>query len=322
MGKDYDCSKKDNCCYYFENKNLQNKICDSCIYRKIKDNKGIENKDLEINKSELNTMQILDEVGMTDKKNLYTFNDRTSETTFFKCDFSNISETLKEYSKKEAKDSTKYSKIKPVWSNNFVFVVYLCLVIISGIIYFFISSNNSKYVYIDESIIKKNTNLNSSYTNKIIKSPSPDIDLEKSEGAIVSEKEKNTSIIDTTSIVKNTHEPTTPINEKISSLYEVKYSLRSVWDNYAIIDIIIKNNSDEKLNEWVLSWEFEANQKIEEMWNATFEQDGNAVSVKGMDYNFSIPADDAVNFGFRINYNTTNPVPKTCVLNGVICKVN
>ena len=82
MGKDYDCSKKDNCCYYFENKNLQNKICDSCIYRKIKDNKGIENKDLEINKSELNTMQILDEVGMTDKKNLYTFNDRTSETTF------------------------------------------------------------------------------------------------------------------------------------------------------------------------------------------------------------------------------------------------
>ena len=41
------------------------------------------------------------------------------------------------------------------------------------------------------------------------------------------------------------------------------------------------------------------------MWNATFEQDGNAVSVKGMDYNFSIPADD-VNFGFRINYNTTN----------------
>jgi cellulase/cellobiase CelA1 len=86
-------------------------------------------------------------------------------------------------------------------------------------------------------------------------------------------------------------------------------------------NVVITNNSSTTINGWTLIWTFPGNQTIVSLWNGTYTQAGETVSVTNAGYNAAIGANGGtVSFGFNANYNGTNINPTVFSLNGAICK--
>jgi cellulase/cellobiase CelA1 len=74
------------------------------------------------------------------------------------------------------------------------------------------------------------------------------------------------------------------------------------WGSGATVSVTVKNNSTEVIDGWTLEWSFPGNQKIVNMWNGAYTQNGIVVTVKNMTYNTGIPAGGSVSFGFNLSY--------------------
>ena len=66
--------------------------------------------------------------------------------------------------------------------------------------------------------------------------------------------------------------------------------------------------------------EFNGDQKINSIWNASLTQSGRSVTAQNAGWNSAITADGSVNFGFGANYSGTNTAPSAFALNGKACK--
>jgi hypothetical protein len=98
--------------------------------------------------------------------------------------------------------------------------------------------------------------------------------------------------------------------------FSVKYT-QNDWGSGATVSVEITNNGSSAINGWTLGWSFSGNQKITNMWNASFTQNGSSVSVTNQSYNSAIPANGGkVSFGFNLSYSGSNPVPASFTLNG------
>jgi cellulase/cellobiase CelA1 len=93
------------------------------------------------------------------------------------------------------------------------------------------------------------------------------------------------------------------------------------WGSGATVSITIKNNGTAAINGWKLAWSFSGNQKITNMWNATFTENGTSITATNQSYNSSIPAGGTVSFGFNLSYSGTNAKPTSFTLNGSACQV-
>jgi cellulase/cellobiase CelA1 len=93
------------------------------------------------------------------------------------------------------------------------------------------------------------------------------------------------------------------------------------WGSGATVAVTIKNNGSTPINGWTLVWNFFGNQKIINLWNASYTQLETEVAVKNAGYNATIPAGGSVSFGFNINYSGSNVKPTSFVLNGQACQV-
>jgi enterochelin esterase-like enzyme len=100
----------------------------------------------------------------------------------------------------------------------------------------------------------------------------------------------------------------------------VSYS-QNDWGSGATVSITIKNNGSSTINGWTLGWTFPGNQKITNMWNATYTQSGAAVTAKNAAYNSAIPAKGSVTFGFNLSYSGSNAKPADFTLNGTVCSL-
>ena len=70
-------------------------------------------------------------------------------------------------------------------------------------------------------------------------------------------------------------------------------------------------------NGWRVTWNFTAGQVITNLWQATYTQSGNAVTVLNPSgYNAVVNPGQSVTFGFNANSGTSNPVasPVTCAV--------
>jgi lysophospholipase L1-like esterase len=112
-----------------------------------------------------------------------------------------------------------------------------------------------------------------------------------------------------------------PSPSTLTSPYAVAYTMYD-WGSGATISITVKNNSAAVINGWTLDWSFSGNQKISNIWNATYTQNGTRVTVKNQSYNAAIPVDGSASFGFNITYSGTNAKPTGFTLNGTSCTVN
>jgi enterochelin esterase-like enzyme len=129
-----------------------------------------------------------------------------------------------------------------------------------------------------------------------------------------------------TSLPTSTQMPTvtvipTPSASQSTTGCSISYS-QNDWGSGATISITIKNNSAAAINGWNLAWSFGGNQKITNLWNGTYTQNGTAVTVKNAPYNGTIPAKGSVNMGFNISYSGANGKPTAFTLNGTACQIS
>jgi hypothetical protein len=101
----------------------------------------------------------------------------------------------------------------------------------------------------------------------------------------------------------------------------VSYTIQNDWGSGATVNIIIKNNGTSALNGWKLAWSFSGNQKITNMWNGTFTQNGTSITATNQSYNSTIPVGGTVSLGFNLSYSGTNAEPTSFTLNGSACQV-
>lgn len=104
--------------------------------------------------------------------------------------------------------------------------------------------------------------------------------------------------------------------------YTVIYSIQNDWGSGATVNVTIKNNSATAIKDWTIAWTFTGNQKISNLWNGSFTQNGTAVTVEDAGYNATIAANGGtVSFGFNLAYSGSNPKPTSVTLNGTTCTV-
>ena len=107
-----------------------------------------------------------------------------------------------------------------------------------------------------------------------------------------------------------------------SSSYAVTYTIANDWGNGATVNVTITNNSTAALSGWTLAWTFPGNQKISNLWNGSYTQNGTSVSVTNLNYNGTIGANGGtVSFGFNLTYSGSNAKPSSFTLNGTACQV-
>ncbi|MEN8906492.1 MAG: nucleoside hydrolase-like domain-containing protein [Clostridiales bacterium] len=99
------------------------------------------------------------------------------------------------------------------------------------------------------------------------------------------------------------------VSSNIYGAEKITYDISNDWGSGAIINVTITNTDSSPIDDWVVTWIFPENQKISNMWNANYTQNGNSVKVSGFNWNSIIPAKGSVNFGFQITYSGTNSVP-------------
>jgi lysophospholipase L1-like esterase len=113
----------------------------------------------------------------------------------------------------------------------------------------------------------------------------------------------------------------TPSPSASTGAYAVTYAAND-WGSGATVSITVKNNSTATVNDWTLEWSFPGNQKIGNMWNATYTQNGTKVTAKNLSYNTAIPAGGSVSFGFNLSYSGSNAKPTGFTLNGTNCALS
>jgi hypothetical protein len=97
--------------------------------------------------------------------------------------------------------------------------------------------------------------------------------------------------------------------------FTVDYVIQSSWGTGATISVTLKNNGP-AIQDWTLGWTFPGNQKITNLWNGTYTQNGAAVTVKNAAFNGAIGTGQSANFGFNIDFSGTNTAPTSFTVNG------
>ncbi len=85
--------------------------------------------------------------------------------------------------------------------------------------------------------------------------------------------------------------------------------------------ITITNTGTSAINGWTLRFTFPGNQQVTQGWNATWTQQGAAVSAANLSWNAALAPNASVGIGFNGSYSGANPSPTTFSLNNVSCAI-
>jgi hypothetical protein len=94
-----------------------------------------------------------------------------------------------------------------------------------------------------------------------------------------------------------------------------------LWGRGGSVSIMIKNKGTTAINGWQLEFSFNGNQKITDLWNGTYTQNGTAVTITNDSSNAKIPAKGIVNLGFEMTFTGQNVKPTSFTLNGAACEI-
>jgi beta-glucosidase len=85
--------------------------------------------------------------------------------------------------------------------------------------------------------------------------------------------------------------------------------------------VSVTNTGAAAVNGWTLRFTFPGNQQVTAGWNATWTQQGSAVSAANLSWNAALAANASVSIGFNGSYSGTNSRPTAFSLNNVPCGV-
>jgi endoglucanase len=100
---------------------------------------------------------------------------------------------------------------------------------------------------------------------------------------------------------------------------KVTYDVASQWNTGFTARVTVENGAGTTLNGWNLTWSFPNDQKVSQLWNGKYSQNGAAVTVTNESWNGSVANGAKFDFGFNGTYTGTNSVPSDFKLNGVSC---
>lgn len=101
---------------------------------------------------------------------------------------------------------------------------------------------------------------------------------------------------------------------------KVSYQLESQWAGGFNVNVVLTNTSPVPLNNWQLAFVFPGDQKITQLWNGSYTQTGEQVTITNLSYNGSVaPGGGTVDFGFNGTWASNNARPTAFMLNGMPC---
>jgi endoglucanase len=99
----------------------------------------------------------------------------------------------------------------------------------------------------------------------------------------------------------------------------VAYTLSNSWAGGFQASVTIGDTGTGAINGWTLAWTFPGDQKINNMWGATYTQTGEAVSATAQSYDADIAAGSSTNFGFTGTFTSNDTNPTAFTVNGTAC---
>jgi uncharacterized protein (DUF1800 family) len=104
-----------------------------------------------------------------------------------------------------------------------------------------------------------------------------------------------------------------------SSPCNPSYRETTFWNVGFQGEVTVVNNGP-AINGWTVTFMFPTTtQTIYELWNGTFMQSGQTVTVRNASYNANIPTGGSIVFGFNANWSGSHPAPTGFTLNGQSC---
>jgi endoglucanase len=99
----------------------------------------------------------------------------------------------------------------------------------------------------------------------------------------------------------------------------VTYTLINSWSDGFQAEINMANTGANNITPWVLTFTFPGDQQINDMWDATYTQSGESVTVDPESYDEEISVNSAIGFGFTGTFTNSDATPTSFTLNGTAC---
>lgn len=97
--------------------------------------------------------------------------------------------------------------------------------------------------------------------------------------------------------------------------YGYSYSVSTCWNYGFNSEIILKNLTPNRIDEWQLEFNFD--NEITNIWNAVIVSHiGNSYIIKGCEYNQNLKKNDEIKIGFNVSEGESSSVPLNVVLKG------
>jgi endoglucanase len=97
------------------------------------------------------------------------------------------------------------------------------------------------------------------------------------------------------------------------------YSVTGTWPGGFQAQIVLGNTGTAPISPWTLVFTFGGDQKIASLWNASYTQSGEQVTVTNEPYNSSIAPGASVTVGFTGSFTSSNAAPAAFAVNGTAC---
>ncbi len=101
----------------------------------------------------------------------------------------------------------------------------------------------------------------------------------------------------------------------------ITYTNLKDWKTGFTAGVAIQNVGSTPIHGWALTWTFDGQQKITQLWNARYTQNGTSVTLTNETWNDSIASSgEQAAIGFNATYTGENHVPTNFSLNNIPCK--
>lgn len=90
----------------------------------------------------------------------------------------------------------------------------------------------------------------------------------------------------------------------------------SQWAGGFTANVTIVNQGTVSYSGWTIQFTFPGDQKITTMWNGTYTQTGEMVTITNMSYNGTIAGGQSIGFGFQGTWTASDASPTTFLFNG------
>ncbi|MCW8220657.1 cellulose binding domain-containing protein [Streptomyces griseolus] len=106
-----------------------------------------------------------------------------------------------------------------------------------------------------------------------------------------------------------------------SAACAVTYTVTNEWPGGFQADVTVTNTGDAAYDGWTLGWSFPGGQRISQMWNASYQQDGARVTATDAGWNGTVAPGSSAGFGFTGSWSGGNAEPSAFTLDGEVCTV-